>query len=260
MRSSLPRRLRESCAWPLRVAAAAAVAHADVQTPVRAELELPAVVVVVGLADAEDDAGGRRRGPVGIGRRHAIAHHACVTVRVREVDVEQPVARVARMERHREQALLAAARHLAGDVEERLREDGAALEDPDRAGLLDDEEAGGVARRGGHVGRLDVRARDAGEADGRRPDLDGLRSGGRGRPGPAARRGTSVGRRLDAGGRRRRRRRRRRARPLGHEQDARSHEQSDRGYEDDDAAHGVMIPRVRPHVTPGDAGCRPSRR
>ena len=162
----------------LRVAGAAAVAHAHVEPSVRPELQLAAVVIGVRLVDSQDDPGARGDGRVRVGRRRPIAHHARVAGGVRVVHVEPPVRRVARVERHREQPLLAAPRDLAGDVEERLREHGAVLDDADRARLLDDEEARGVATRRREVHGLVERAGELLERDGRRRRRR-ARSGGR---------------------------------------------------------------------------------
>src|SRR6185437_13143015 len=82
-------------------------------------------------------------------------------------DVEQVVRGVLRTERHRQQALFAAAHDEAPDVEERAR-DLAVANDADGAGLLDDVERVGIAWRGGHVDRGVEPAQVGSERVGRR--------------------------------------------------------------------------------------------
>ena len=140
----------ERLAVVVRVAAGAAVAEPDVEQSVRAEGELAAVVVREGLALVEDlpRRGQDRGAPV-----RAILDDARVPGGVGVVDVEEMVPRVARMERDREQAPLAAARHARVDVEERLPAKLPAHDDGDHPALLDDVEPAGLARRRGQMGQ-----------------------------------------------------------------------------------------------------------
>ena len=126
----------------LGIAAVAAVAHAHVEEPVGPEGELAAVVVRVGLGDVEELAG-----LDGLSAARAVLLHARVALGVGEVDVEEPVRLVVGMERHREQALLAAVGDVPDQVEERLRQHVASLDDADPADLLDDVETAGLAGR-----------------------------------------------------------------------------------------------------------------
>src|SRR4029079_16891849 len=87
----------------LGIATRAAVAHANVEPTVRPERELAAVVVRVRLVDEEKLApldGGRISG--------LVLDDACVAVRVRVIDVEEPRRLVLRFEGDREQPPLAA--------------------------------------------------------------------------------------------------------------------------------------------------------
>src|SRR4029453_10530488 len=70
-----------------------------------------------------------------------------------EVHEEAVVLGVARVERHREQALLAAAPDPAADVQERPRLQPAVHDDSDDAVLLDDVQLPGLAPKPGHVDR-----------------------------------------------------------------------------------------------------------
>ena len=147
-----------------RVVARAAVAGADVQEAVGAELQLPAVVVAVrGMVDLEHRPPGRRIGEVRL-RRRAVElldrDDAAVGVarpRSRVVDVEEPAGGVVGRERHRQEPLLAYRDDAAGEVEERRAEDGAVADHVDRPVLVDHEQAVRVGRRRGDVrGRVEV--------------------------------------------------------------------------------------------------------
>ena len=109
----------EVLAVSMRIAAAAAVAHADVEKTVGAEGDPSAVVVRERLIDAE-----QRRGRVGKGHvrivGHAVLDDLRVAVDVGVVDEEAAVLRVAGMEGEAEQALLVAAAHEIADVEKGL--------------------------------------------------------------------------------------------------------------------------------------------
>ena len=122
----------------------AAVAGADVEHPVAAELELAAVVVArVAVRDPQQLAAARRVG-AGRVRRAAVLEHAQRAGRaVGEEDVEAAGGVVVGRERDREQAALAGHLGEPADVEER-----AAARDPDEPGLLDDEQPRVVRRRG----------------------------------------------------------------------------------------------------------------
>ena len=115
--SSLPRRLERFCAWFCGVTRRAAVAHPDVEPPVRARTE--AARRCGSRTAARTKSNCRRR----FGRNRAVRpvlDDARVAVQVGVVDVELVVRPVVRVERHREQSLLAARAHDAMDVEERL--------------------------------------------------------------------------------------------------------------------------------------------
>ena len=87
------------------------------------------------------DTAGRRRGArraldgsADAVRRGGTRRRGVSPVRSRVVDVEEVVLRVARVERHREEPALAAARHAIADVEERARDPAVAHHhDPSRA-------------------------------------------------------------------------------------------------------------------------------
>ena len=99
----------------LRVERAAAVAEAEVEQAVRAERELAAVVVLVGLVDGQQLAHS-----LGAALGRPVFGDARVAVQVRVVDVEPRVVREPGVKREREQPLLAAGGHLGRDVQQRL--------------------------------------------------------------------------------------------------------------------------------------------
>src|SRR5436309_5703523 len=167
-----------------RIAAAAAVTHADVEHGVGAEEVEAAGVVREGLVDGEHQLRAQRVGLVrGGGRVVALDHRVAVRdppVRpARVVHVEEPVVLEVGVEGDAQQALLAAAAlDLRPDVEERGRLQGAALDQADAPGLLDDEEPVRIERRRGHVGRVreargDEHRLDRGPAHGRDAGADG---------------------------------------------------------------------------------------
>ena len=129
----------------------AAVAGGDPEHAVGAELQLAAVVVRA-LRVLEDDhpaarrLDARRSGSVGRDLELVDLVQARV---VREVDVEQPRGGVVRREGDREQALLALVLDQLGDLEERIGEHPAAVDDPDRPGVLDHEQPAGAGRAWG---------------------------------------------------------------------------------------------------------------
>jgi hypothetical protein len=134
----------------LGVAAGAAVAHPDIEHPVGPELELAAVVVRVGLRNGEQHLGTRRDRARSV---RAVLDDPRVAPKIRVVDVEEVVLRVVRVERDRQEPPLAAARDLRAHVQERRLPKVSVLDDADQPGLLDDVDAVGLARRGGHVER-----------------------------------------------------------------------------------------------------------
>ena len=202
----------------------------------------------------------------GTGLRHAVPHDSRVAVRVREVDVEPSVApRTA----GRTPSRAGPARrcgHLPRDVQERLLEHGAVFDDPDRARLLDDEEACGVAGRGRKVHRLVEGAADSArdarpEAGSWRLPRRALHSTRKHRPprrpsdspSPVRHsRGASVLARAGRAGRRS---------SCGGEGGRHGNEGRDRDDEGD-ASHGGMIPHSATHITPRgrDGSVRRSRR
>src|SRR5438132_9079347 len=167
-----------------RIPAAAAVAHADVEHAVGAEQVEPAVVVREGLVDGEHQLRAQRVGLVRGGGRVVARHHR-VAVRdppvrpARVVHVEEPVVLEVGVEGDAQQALLAAAAlDLRPVVEDRGSMQGAALDQADPPGLLDDEEPVRIEQRRGHVGRVreargDEHGLDRGPADGRDAGADG---------------------------------------------------------------------------------------
>ncbi len=161
IRRSFPSLRAEILRAVLGIAARASVAHADVELAVGAERELAAVVVRVRLVDPEELADLLRRG-----RPSAVLDHARVAVRVRVVDVEQPVGCVVRVEGDRQQALLATALDEGGDVEERASEHAPVLDDTDPSCLLDDVEPPLLSGRRG-----DVHRRLEARSDAHQPEL-----------------------------------------------------------------------------------------
>ena len=86
--------------------------------------------------------------------RAPVLDHPRVAGAVGVVDVDEPDSLVVGGEGDRQQALLAAARHLVAQVEERGGAGARRRDDLDPAGLLDDEQVAAVARRLRHVERL----------------------------------------------------------------------------------------------------------
>ncbi len=120
----------------LRITPGAAVTKADIEHPVRAECEVPAIVVGVRLLD---DQHGAQALPVeSTGGVDGELDDVGVAVVVGEVDVR---LRAVRMERQAEQSLLATGSREVADVEHDRRA-GAALDTGDRAILSGDVEAG----------------------------------------------------------------------------------------------------------------------
>src|SRR3954452_25267301 len=135
-----------------RIATPATVACPGLETPVRAELELTAVVVRVGAVLDPDQLA--PRATVGaVGARAVELLDVKITVLARVVDVEQSALRIVRRKRHGEQATLAARLDVRMQVQERRRELASITHNPDRPRLLDNEQASPVAPRRGQVGR-----------------------------------------------------------------------------------------------------------
>ena len=147
------------------------VADGRVETTVRPELELTALVPRQRLGDDEEHP---RRGGVGVTVPCLILGDDDTPAPVRVVDVETAARRVIGRERDREESLLSRRRLLwtrldqTADVEERLGEDGAVLEHSNDPGLLDEVEPIGLA---GRHRRIDGPIETA-------DDLDGLKTRG----------------------------------------------------------------------------------
>ena len=144
----------------VRVAARAAVAHADVQSAVWAEEDMPAVVIGVSrVTDLEDRllAAGVRGVGGGIGAEPGDMDVALV---IGVVHVEPAVLTELWMERDTEQAALAAAADARGDIKIRPGQELSVPHDADPAILLDDEQPR-VARGRGEIQRV-VEAGDDG--------------------------------------------------------------------------------------------------
>ena len=209
MRSILPSSVLMFWPLPMRVAAAPAVAEADVEVPVGPEQDVAAVVVGVGLVD-EEHAPGRRS--VRAVAAHRVLDHVRVAIGVGVVDVQ---VRAVGRERDAEQALLAPARRLCREVEDRSRIDLAVADGDDLAGLLREIERV-VAGPDRHRERL----RELGDRHQADRHLTQVRRGRRRRNAARAARGA-----------RRRRARRRRQGPMARAGggDQREREQRDRG-------------------------------
>ncbi len=106
------------------------------------------------LVDAENDLGRIRIGLVRVVRRDLIFDDPRIAVAIGVVDEEAAIVGKVGMEGEAEKAALAAIGDDVGDVEEGLLHDLAVLQDPDAAGLIDDEQAIVVRRRGDEDGRL----------------------------------------------------------------------------------------------------------
>jgi hypothetical protein len=89
---------------------------------------------------AQEDAPGRRRA-------HAVERFepadVDVTLAANVVDIEQSVSQVVGVEGHREHSSESSAQHLVPDVQERLIEHPALVDDPDQSGALDHVQAAG---------------------------------------------------------------------------------------------------------------------
>ena len=150
------------------IAAAAAVAERGVEIAVGSETEPARLVVARGrLRDGDDRRGARRVRNVWV-RRHVITADLGVAASVDQIDVEQAVAGVIRIEREAEQPALPVRQDLAGYVEERRCQNlsGIEIEDLDQPGFLDDEQPTGIPGRRAGEDRLVEPARHPGRSDG----------------------------------------------------------------------------------------------
>ena len=147
--------MREVLRAVARIAAAATVAHADVQEPVRAERDHAAVVVLERLGDPHQTASACGVGDVTIARDAELRDHRGAGA-VGVVDEEPPVRRIPRVEREAEESLLSAIRHQGRDVEERPDVDRAVgTHDPDLAALFDHEQPIVSGGRGDQQGMVE---------------------------------------------------------------------------------------------------------
>ena len=116
----------------------ATITDSRVEQAIRAELEQPAVVVAVpGVRDGQDEIR-RGVGHVGVCRDRA-APDLDAPRRIDDVNEEDAVGGVVRVEGDAEEPRLAATADDAAHVDERSRVERAVLVDTHRAGLLDDE-------------------------------------------------------------------------------------------------------------------------
>ena len=125
------------------------------------------------MGDGEDDVAGGGVGLVAIAGEGPVAADLDVARRVVQIDVEGAACREVRRRGEAEQALLAAGQDLGGDVEEGRRCDrpGRRVQDPDVAGLLDDEDpAASVRHRREEDRRIEAGA-DAGDPEGVGADI-----------------------------------------------------------------------------------------
>ena len=123
----------------LRIVRAAAIPHADVEKPVRTELELSAVVVVERLVDRQQRHAAERVGDVGV-RGDRVPRDDGVPDGVRVVDVEEPVLGVVRMKGRGQQPLLAATDDERRDVQKGRGQDSRAVPDQDLAAVEREED------------------------------------------------------------------------------------------------------------------------
>ena len=121
----------------------------DVEPTVGPELQLPALVVVerlvITLTRIPSSCG---VGDVRVATFDDEAGDARVAAAVDVIDVDEPVRAKARVERHREQPLLAAAADSPRDIQKRAPQQPTGPVDPDHAALLDHEQTR-VTRRCG---------------------------------------------------------------------------------------------------------------
>jgi len=137
----------------LRIARRAAIAQRDVQVAVRPEGDHAAVVVGVGLVDAQQFARAGGIGHVRIVPGNRILGHDGRPLVVGVADEQAAVAGIRRVERQTQQSLLgvAADRRDAGrEIQERRLPPRAILKDPDAPGLLHHEQAAGAVPGVGH--------------------------------------------------------------------------------------------------------------
>src|SRR5207244_2650335 len=116
-----------------RVAAAAAIAQSEIKKAIRAECQLPGVVIVKWLILNQHNSFARRIGDIRI-RRDLILRDDRLKLFVHRAGVVQEkssIARVPRMERQSEQSRFTAESDFALDIEEVLRKHRTALDDLD---------------------------------------------------------------------------------------------------------------------------------
>ena len=149
-----------------RVARASTVAHAHVQIAIRAEHQVPAVVIRERLRDEratvrpDQVLAGREVGAERIVLRAVDARDNGIARKVREVDEHAsrslavhgvPHRRAGRLNGEPEESALAATRDLIGEVEKRVGPKHAVHEHADSSALLDDEDGGRVTWIGVHA-------------------------------------------------------------------------------------------------------------
>ncbi len=152
----------------LRVAAGAAVAGPRVEIAIRGESELAAVVVRIGIPLEEELTNLHWRARQAA---RAVPHDPRVPVPVGVVHIEAAIGRVARVERDREQPLLATVQNEPSDVEERTSAKPPTNDDANPPRLLDDIDVVLLVPRRGHIDRLVEPAGDVHE-----PQLAPLRA------------------------------------------------------------------------------------
>ena len=123
----------------LRVPAAAAVAQRDVQEVIRAECQLPAIMIRERLVLSQDKVSRVWICDVGIFGRNRVAGNHGVTVYVRVINVEESVIGVVRVKSEAEQTLLATTAHQFMDIQERDGKECAIKQYSDLTCLLHDE-------------------------------------------------------------------------------------------------------------------------
>ncbi len=189
----LPEQVVDVLSAALRVAPAAAVPQAEIEIAVRAERDVAAVVVGVGLRDDQQDGLALRIRAIGVERGTLEPReHARAVSRAGVAHEEPAVLGVARMEGEAQEPPFAAREDAAAQIEVGRGQEHAAGEDSDAAALLGDEDP--VVPRVGERGRRVEPARQEAELD---PFDDGRR-GGRGgadeeRAGDAEDQGEGVG-------------------------------------------------------------------
>jgi len=154
----------EVLAVPLRITSASTVAERDIQVAVRAESDLAAVVVRVGLVDGEED-----HLRVGVGHvrilRDGEAADPCVAGGVRVVHEDLPVGGVLGMKGECEEPALAACAHPVPQVQERRGGHRGGVHHPGDPRLLNHEERRTLPGSGGEMYGSREAVGDKGELD-----------------------------------------------------------------------------------------------